>query len=114
VVLHSLLLISSILFLSSCSAVKQLELFSTPVKTATLAPADPRPLTLDNLHFDVVTKDNIQEYLAEVQKEQDTEEYVFYGITPRTYELLAFNMQELKRYILQQKEIILFYKKAVE
>ena len=46
------------------------------------------------------------------QKQQNTEEYVFYAISPKTYELLALNMQEIKRFILQQKEIIIFYKKA--
>ena len=64
------------------------------------------------MHFDVVNKDNLEEYLTGLRKEQNTEEYVFYAITPKTYELLALNMQEIKRFILQQKEIIIFYKKA--
>ena len=59
------------------------------------------------LLFDVVNKDNLEEYLTGLRKEQNTEEYVFYAITPKTYELLALNMQEIKRFILQQKEIII-------
>ena len=31
----------------------------------------------------------------------------------RDYETLALNMAELKRYVLQQKEIIVYYEKAV-
>ena len=110
--LSSLILLSSLIFISGCDTVKRLDVFSKPVETKIIAPSDPKPLLLDNLHFDVVNKDNLQEYLTQLQKQQNTEEYVFYAISPKTYELLALNMQEIKRFILQQKEIIIFYKKA--
>ena len=110
--LRNLLLLSSIIVLSGCESVKRLDVFSKPVETRIIAPSDPKPLLLDNMHFDVVNKDNLEEYLTGLRKEQNTEEYVFYAITPKTYELLALNMQEIKRFILQQKEIIIFYKKA--
>ena len=110
--LRNLLLLSSIIVLSGCESVKKLDVFSKPVETRIIAPSDPKPLLLDNMHFDVVNKDNLEEYLTGLRKEQNTEEYVFYAITPKTYELLALNMQEIKRFILQQKEIIIFYKKA--
>ena len=110
--LSSLILLSSLIFISGCDTVKRLDVFSKPVETRIIAPSDPKPLLLDNLHFDVVNKDNLEEYLIQLRKEQNTEEYVFYAITPKTYELLALNMQEIKRFILQQKEIIVFYKKA--
>lgn len=110
--LKNLILLSSLILISGCDSVKALDIFSKPVETRIIAPSNPKPLLLDNLHFDVVNKDNLQEYLKGLQKEQNTEEYVFYAITPKTYELLALNMQEIKRFILQQKEIIIFYKKA--
>lgn len=110
--LSSLLLLSSFIVLSGCDSVKRLDVFSKPVETRVIAPSDPKPLLLDNLHFDVVNKDNLEEYLVELRKQQNTEEYVFYAISPKTYELLALNMQEIKRFIIQQKEIIVYYKKA--
>ena len=110
--LRNLLLLSSIIVLSGCESVKRLDVFSKPIETRIIAPSDPKPLLLDNMHFDVVNKDNLEEYLTGLRKEQNTEEYVFYAITPKTYELLALNMQEIKRFILQQKEIIIFYKKS--
>ena len=112
--LSSLLLLSSFLVLSGCDSVKRLDVFSKPVETRIIAPSDPKPLLLDKLHFDVVNKDNLQKFLKELQKEQNTEEFVFYAITPKTYELLALNMQEIKRFILQQKDIIIFYKEATK
>jgi hypothetical protein len=35
-------------------------------------------------------------------------------MTPHGYENMAINMQELRRYILQQKEIILYYREATK
>ena len=113
--LKNLLLVSSaVLLLTACDTVKKLDVFSKPVENKIIAPSDPKPLFLDKLHFDVVNKDNLQKFLTQIQKEQNNEEFVFYAITPKTYEMLALNMQEIKRFILQQKEIIIFYKKATE
>ena len=37
----------------------------------------------------------------------------FLAITPKGYENLAFGIGDLRRYVLQQKEIIIYYEKAV-
>ena len=88
--LKNLLLISSVAFLlSACGPVEKLKVFSSPVENKIISPSDPKPLLLDKLHFDVVNKDNLQKFLKELQKEQNTEEFVFYAITPKTYELLS-------------------------
>ena len=36
---------------------------------------------------------------------------VFVAMSIADYELMAYNMQEIKRYINQQKEIIVYYRK---
>ena len=38
---------------------------------------------------------------------------VGYVLSVRDYETLALNMAEIKRYLQQQKEIIIYYEKAV-
>ena len=43
----------------------------------------------------------------------DNKDYVFYAISVPSYENLALDMAELRRYIEQQKEIIIYYEKAV-
>ena len=92
-VLKNLVLLSSFIFiLSGCDSVKRLDIFSKPIETRVIAPSNPKPLLLDDLHFDVVNKDNMKEFLKGLKKEQNTEEFVFYAITPKTYELLAFLM----------------------
>ena len=39
-------------------------------------------------------------------------EFVVLAITPVGYERMAANLQEIKRYINQQKDIILYYREA--
>ena len=40
--------------------------------------------------------------------------FVIFGMTPQDYENMAFNLQELRRYIRQQKEIIIYYRDATK
>lgn len=54
---------------------------------------------------------NLEQKIAEVEKELGGE-FVIMAITPKGYENMAFNLQEIKRYINQQKEIILYYREA--
>ena len=59
----------------------------------------------------VVTEENFEEFKEKFAKENG--EFLFYVISIRDYATLALNMAELKRYLLQQKEIIVYYEKAV-
>lgn len=108
----SLFLLLSSIVLSGCGSIKTLEIFSAPVEKKIIQPADPRPVKLELLNFDVVTSENIDEFLAQVKKLQKNDEYVFYAISPKNFEVLALNMQEIKRFIIQQQDIIIYYKKA--
>ena len=62
----------------------------------------PRPVKLSDIHFYVVTEDTFSKFKAR-----------FYAISVRDYETLALNMAELKRFINQQKQVIIYYEKAV-
>ena len=41
-------------------------------------------------------------------------DFLFYALSVRDYETIALNMSELKRFIDQQKQIIIYYEKAVK
>ena len=41
-------------------------------------------------------------------------EFVIYGLDPASFKNLALNFEQIKRYIEQQKEVILYYEKAVK
>ena len=71
----------------------------------------PKPLQLSDTRVFVVTKDNFEEFEKEF-----TELYgdlAFVALSMKDYENLALNISELKRYINQQGEIIVYYEKAV-
>lgn len=71
----------------------------------------PKQLSLNDLHFYVVTEDNLEDF--KVRYMDDNSVFVFYAISVKGYESLALNMAEMKRYILQQKSIIVYYEESV-
>ena len=71
----------------------------------------PRPVSLNDIYFYVVTEENFEDFQQRFVKENG--QLVGYVLSVRDYETLALNMAEIKRYIQQQKEIIIYYEKAV-
>ena len=60
-----------------------------------------------------MTEKNLEEQIAKISKMQGGT-FVIFGLTPQDYENMAFNLQELRRYIRQQKEIIIYYRQATQ
>lgn len=54
---------------------------------------------------------NLKEKIYEIEKLLDGE-FVVFAVTPSGYQALSTNLQEIKRYIAQQKEIIYYYREA--
>ena len=68
-------------------------------------------MKMNDIYFYVVTEQNFEEFKKRFTKENG--DLVGYVLSVRDYEGLALNMAELKRYLIQQKEIIVYYEKAV-
>ena len=60
------------------------------------------------------TKGQYAPVIGLFKKQKDNGEFVFYAMSVPSYENLALDMAELRRYIEQQKEIIIYYEKAVK
>ena len=69
----------------------------------------PREIDLKEPYWYVVSDKNIDEFLARVEKEHG--QVVFVAMSVPDYELMAYNMQELKRYINELKQVVVYYKK---
>ena len=67
---------------------------------------------MNDIKFYVVTSENFEKFKKRYEKANG--EFLFYALSVRDYETLAINMAEIKRYIEQQKQIIIYYEKAVE
>ena len=73
--------------------------------------ARPKPLQLNDTRVFVVTKDNFEEF-----KKEFTATYgdlAFVALSMKDYENLALNIADIRRYLNQQEEIIVYYEKAV-
>ena len=114
-----LLLLSLIPFLlltSGCSTwawerLKSFEIKTVEVERVIPTQNHPRAVNMGDVHFYVVTEDTFDEFKERFVKEQG--DFLFYAISVRDYETIALNMAELKRYIEQQKQIIIYYEKAI-
>ena len=110
----SLLLLT--LLLSSCGYIRkpEKEIVVKTIEVQKIVPIQPQPKPIDmiDVKFYVVTEENYEEFKEKFMKTNN--DYVFYAVSVHDYENLAFNMAELYRYIRQQKEIIIYYEKAVK
>lgn len=88
--------------IKTVTKIKPLEIYQPPL---------PAEIQFEELEFLVITADNLEEKVAELEKIQK-DSFVIFAMTPQTYERMAYNLQEIRRYLLQQKEIILYYRKA--
>ena len=70
----------------------------------------PREIDLKTVKWLTVTPDNWEEQLAIIEKQEG--ELVFLALTIPDYEMMAFNMQELKRYITELKDVVVYYRKV--
>ena len=100
--------------LSSCSwkPEKEVVVQTKIVKPVIEIKERPKGVKMLPVKFYVVTEKNYEEFKKKFKKENG--EFVFYAMSVPSYENLALDMAELRRYIEQQKEIIIYYEKAVK
>jgi hypothetical protein len=80
-------------------------------KTAVPTIARPKPLQLSDTRIFVVTKDNYEQFVKEFTESYG--ELAFVALSMKDYENLALNIADIRRYLNQQNEIIVYYEKAV-
>jgi hypothetical protein len=96
----------------SCSLIptKKVEIISKPVERTIVQPILPREIDLKQPYWYVVSAQNLDEFLLQIEKDQG--QVVFFAMSVPDYELMAYNMQELKRYINELKEVVVYYRKV--
>lgn len=73
--------------------------------------ARPKPLQLTDTRVFVVTEENFDAFVEEFKSIYG--EVAFVALSMQDYENLALNVSDLRRYINQQNQIIVYYEKAV-
>ena len=111
----SLLLVTTLL-ISGCSTFKPEKQIVTVTKLVEkqipIVP-HPRQVQMNEIKIYVVSpEENFEEFKKEFESKNGADSYV--AISIKDYENLGKNFAELRRYIEQQKQIILYYEEAVK
>lgn len=101
-----------LMMVSQCSLfpTKKIEVSAKPIERQIAQPILPREIDLKEPYWYVVSSANLDEFLARIEKDQG--ELVFFAMSVPDYELMAYNMQELKRYINELKQVVVYYRKV--
>jgi hypothetical protein len=106
----------TLLTLTGCSSLlipePKVVTVTNTVKTTVPIVAAPKQVQLNDVKIYVVSAENYDEFVKEFEAKNGADAYI--AISVKDYENLALNFAELRRYIEQQKEIILYYEEAVK
>ena len=99
---------------SSCSLLggktKQIEVMAKPIERTIVQPVMPREIDLKEPMWYAVTEANLEQFVTDIKEEHG--DVVFLAMSIPDYEVMAYNMQELKRYITELKEVVVYYRKV--
>ena len=97
---------------STFSPEPQIVTVTNTVKTTVPIVARPKGAQLNDVKIYVVNADNYDEFVEKFTAKNG--ELVYIAISVKDYENLSLNFAELRRYIEQQKQIIVYYEEAVK
>jgi hypothetical protein len=113
-IISSLLLAT--LLLSSCSSFRadpEIKIVTKIEKTVVPIVPMPKPVQMNDIKIYVVSpNENLEEFKKEFEAKNGADAYI--AISIKDYENLSNNFAELRRYIEQQKAIIVYYEEAVK
>jgi hypothetical protein len=96
----------------SCSLLptKEIQVTAKPMDRTIVQPVMPREIDLKEVRWLTITPENYEEQFAVIEDQEG--ELVFLAMTVPDYEVMAYNMQELKRYITELKDVVVYYRKV--
>ena len=107
-----LVLLTLTIFLTSCSGIKQLEIFKQEVPRANLNLDKPTPLQLENLKWIIITSENADEVFKKL--EEQGIDPVLWGLTDKDFELLAKNFARIRNQLKITNDLLDKYKEYYE
>tara|TARA_A100001035_G_C27786812_1_gene504847 strand:+ start:1805 stop:2143 length:339 start_codon:yes stop_codon:yes gene_type:complete len=102
--------------LSSCSSFRpdpEIKIVTQIEKTTVPIVSRPKPVQMNDVKIYVVSpSENYEEFKKEFEAKNGGDSYI--AISVKDYQNLSKNFAELRRYIEQQKSIIVYYEEAVK
>jgi len=108
----SAVMLTVLMMACSCSLLptREIQISAKPIERKIVQPVMPREIDLKELQWMTVTPDNWEDQLARIEQQEG--ELVFLAMTIPDYEVMAYNMQEIKRYITELKDVVVYYRKV--
>ena len=96
----------------SCSLrpTREIQVSAKPIDRQIVQPVMPREIDLKQVRWLTITPENFEEQFALIENQEG--ELVFLAMTVPDYETMAYNMQEIKRYITELKDVVVYYRKV--
>ena len=106
----SALLLMTSMMVSNCSLLptRLIEVSGKPIERTIVQPVMPREIDLREVQWLTITPENFEEQFKIIEEQEG--ELVFLAMTIPDYETMAYNMQELKRYITELKDVVVYYR----
>ena len=110
--------VASTILLTACSnkqlTVRPIDINKKIEPVEVLHPPLPDGVTWEEVTIVVLTPDKMREILQQIEDgELDESRAVFAALPPDSYESLALNIADLKRFIQDQKSVIMYYRETV-
>jgi len=101
-----------LMMVCSCSLIptKQIEVTAKPMDRTIIQPVMPREIDLKEVRWLTITPENFEEQFKVIENQEG--ELVFLAMTVPDYEVMAYNMQEIKRYIIELKDVVVYYREV--
>ena len=96
--------------LTNCATTRQISVSAKPVDRQIIQPALAIEIDLKEPKWYVVSEKNLDEFLERIKKDEG--QIVFFAMSVPDYELMAYNTQELKRFITELQQVIVYYKEV--
>lgn len=111
--ISNLIIIGSALFLAGCFGTTNGPIRTSPaVIPAVVAPV-PAPLNMRPVRWQVLTVADLQRIISEQEVSPDPN-FVLYALDNGNFQALNLNLVDIRQFVLEQQEVITFYKKVEE
>lgn len=100
--------LAAVLLMSACA--DPTVIHTRPIQIDVARTADPEPVRMLPVQFRVVTAESLDSFVSEMRTSQGNNNPVFIAVSISDYENMALNLADLRRYIEQQRAIVVYYR----
>lgn len=105
--MKNILIVAMMVILSACTSTPKV--VYTPAPKPVLTPPVVNPIKIRPVEWKVMTRQEVMAISAELEANPD-QKVTYFVLTPKGFANLQSNMIETKRYIKEQKQVLVYYK----